>query len=270
MLGPAAGFQFVRGYNVFMADTGREDRPPLLQPNDALFLDFDGTLASLASHPDGVTLDGSLPALLVALRERLSGAIALVTGRTLATLDAITGLPHFAAAGIHGHEWRLASDKPVSADNPVGADRVVRALRQRFGADGRLVIEDKGAAVALHFRRAPERGQECIAAMQELVTSPDFEILLGHFAVEARPRGADKGAALRALAGHAPFADRSPIFVGDDVTDEDGFRAAAALGGHGVKVGSGRSAARYRIASVQGVHVWLATSLASLEEEPLR
>jgi trehalose 6-phosphate phosphatase len=246
-----------------MADTGTEARPPLLQPDAALFLDFDGTLAALASHPDGVTVTGSLPALLAGLRERLSGALALVSGRSLATLDAITGLPRYAAAGLHGHEWRLASGKPVSAENSVGAGRIVRALRERFGDDDRLVIEDKGAAVALHFRRAPERAEECIAAMQELVTQ-EFAVQHGHFVVEARPRGADKGAALRSLAAHPPFAGRPPVFVGDDATDEDGFRAAAALGGWGVKVGPGPTAARYRIAAVDDVHAWLAESLAAL------
>jgi trehalose 6-phosphate phosphatase len=253
-----------------MADVGIESAPPLLQAHAALYLDFDGTLAALAPHPDGVIVDGSLPALLVGLRERLAGAVALVTGRSLAALDAITGLSGFAAAGLHGHEWRLASGQSVSAEDPVGASLIVRALRERFGADARLVIEDKGAAVALHYRRAPERAQECIAAMRELVTSPDFEILKGHLVVEARPRGADKGAALRALAAHAPFAGRRPVFVGDDVTDEDGFRAAAALGGHGVKVGAGPSAARYRIAAVAEVRGWLAASLASLGAENRR
>jgi trehalose 6-phosphate phosphatase len=246
-----------------MADTGTEARPPLLQPDAALFLDFDGTLAALASHPDGVTVIGSLPALLAGLRERLSGAVALVSGRSLAALDAITGLPPYAAAGLHGHEWRLESGKRISAEDPVGAGRIVRALRERFGTDDRLVIEDKGAAVALHYRRAPERAEECIAAMRELMT-PDFAVQHGHFVVEARPRGADKGAAVRALAAQAPFTGRSPVFVGDDATDEDGFSAAAELGGWGVKVGPGPSAARYRIAAVEDVHAWLAASLAAL------
>jgi trehalose 6-phosphate phosphatase len=99
--------------------------------------------------------------------------------------------------------------------------------------------------------------------MRELMT-PDFAVQHGHFVVEARPRGADKGAAVRALAAQAPFTGRSPVFVGDDATDEDGFSAAAELGGWGVKVGPGPSAARYRIAAVEDVHAWLAASLAAL------
>jgi trehalose 6-phosphate phosphatase len=250
-----------------MAETGLKARPPLLQANAALYLDFDGTLAAFAPHPDGVMLEDLLPELLTGLRQALSGAVAVVTGRSLATFDALTGLRDFAAAGLHGHEWRVEPGKPVSADNPVGVGRIVQALHALFGNDRRLVIEDKGAAVALHFRLAPERAEECIAAMRELVTA-EFTVQLGHFVVEARPRGADKGAALRALAAHAPFAGRQPVFVGDDVTDEDGFRAAALLGGYGVKVGAGESVARYRISAVAGVHDWLAASLAALGAEP--
>jgi trehalose 6-phosphate phosphatase len=100
--------------------------------------------------------------------------------------------------------------------------------------------------------------------MREIVASPDFEILLGHAVAEARPRGADKGAALHALSMHAPFKGRRPVFVGDDRTDEDGFFAAQALGGHGVKVGPGATLARYRIGTVAGVRDWLAASLAAL------
>jgi trehalose 6-phosphate phosphatase len=250
-----------------MAETGTEARPPLLQANAALYLDFDGTLAAHAPHPDGVTIEQALPALLAGLRERLSGAVALVTGRSLEALDALTGLPRYAGAGLHGFEWRLESGQTHSAGDPAGASRIADALRARFGSDPRLVVEDKGAAVALHFRRAPERAAECIAAMHEVASVPGFEILDGHAVVEARPAGADKGAAIRALSAHAPFARRLPVFVGDDRTDEDGFRAAQDLGGFGVKVGAGATGARYRIAAVDDVFDWLAGSLEALSKE---
>jgi trehalose 6-phosphate phosphatase len=247
-----------------MAETITDAPPPLLRANAALYLDFDGTLAAHAPHPDGVTVHDSLPALLAGLRAQLEGAVALVTGRPLATLDAIVGPPRYAGAGLHGLEWRLESGNTISSGNPVGASRIVRDLRDRFGTDPRLVIEDKGAAVALHYRQAPERAEECIAAMREIVTDPEFELLRGHAVIEARPHGADKGAALRAFAANRPFAGRVPVFVGDDLTDEDGFRVALDLGGYGVKVGAGPTAARYRIAAVEAVRGWLAASLAAL------
>jgi len=247
-----------------MADTGTDARPPLLPASAALYLDFDGTLAALAPHPDGVTVNDSVPALLAALRDRLDGAIAVVTGRSLAAFDAIVGPPRYAGAGLHGLEWRLQSGPTSSTTSPDAARSIAAALKDRFGGDQRVVIEDKGPAVALHFRQAPERAEECVAVMRGVVT-PDFELLRGHAVVEARPRGADKGAALRSLAAHRPFAGRRPVFVGDDVTDEDGFRAAAEQGGYGVKVGAGASVARYRIATVDGVHAWLGASLAALE-----
>ena len=247
-----------------MAETGTEARPPLLHADAALFLDFDGTIAAFASRPDGVTIDEQLLTLLERLFTRQGGALALVTGRSLASLDAMLVAPRYAGAGLHGLEWRVASGKTISSANPVGARRYAVALRERFHADPRLVIEDKGATVAIHWRQAPERAEECVAAMRETVASPEFEILLGHAVAEARPRGADKGSALRALATHPPFKGRRPVFVGDDRTDEDGFFAAQELGGHGVKVGPGTTIARYRIATVTGVRDWLAASLAAL------
>lgn len=256
--------------NGVMADSGTETPPPMLKPDNALFLDFDGTIAAFAQHPDGVTLDAGVPALLAGLRARLQGAVALVTGRSLAALDAIAGLPRHAAAGLHGLEIRFESGETVSSADPGGASRIARRLRECFGPDPRIVVEDKGAAVALHWRQAPERSQECIAAMKQAVTSPAFELLHGHALVEARPRGTHKGAAVVALAGRGSFAGRLPVFVGDDVTDEDGFRAAAALGGYGIKVGPGATAARYRIAGVREVHEWLAASLAALARENIQ
>jgi trehalose 6-phosphate phosphatase len=103
--------------------------------------------------------------------------------------------------------------------------------------------------------------------MRALVQAPEFEVITGHAVVEARPRGADKGAALRALSAHAPFAGRQPVFVGDDVTDEDGFAAARELGGYGVRVGPGATVAPYRIDAVGSVYAWLAASLDELRRK---
>jgi len=247
-----------------MAETGHGIRPPMLKPDNALFLDFDGTLAAFAQHPDGVTVDAGVPALLDDLRARLGGAVALVSGRPLRGLDAVFGSGRYAAAGLHGLEWRLAGGETHRSGDPPAARRIVAALRERFAADPRVVIEDKGASVAAHYRQAPDRAQACIAALREVAAGADFEVLLGHSVVEARPRGIDKGAAVEALAAHAPFAGRRPVFVGDDQTDEDGFRAARSLGGHGVKVGPEPSIAPYRLASVAAVHDWLGASLVVL------
>src|SRR5262245_27172611 len=134
-----------------MAGTDASARPPMLKLENALFLDFDGTIVAFAQQPDGVTIDSGLPELLARVRERLDGALAIVTGRTLEQLDAFMGPPRYAAAGLHGLEWRLAAGKTYRSGNPVGARRIVESLRERFGADRRLVIEDKGASVALHY-----------------------------------------------------------------------------------------------------------------------
>jgi trehalose 6-phosphate phosphatase len=258
------------GYNDRMAETGTDARPPLLPAASALYLDFDGTLAAYALHPDGVSVNESLPGLLTRLRGRLAGAVAFVTGRPLATLDRLTGLSHFPGAGLHGLELRFEDGTMRLDANADAARPFVRALEERFASDARIVVEDKGPAVALHYRLAPERAEECIAAMREVVTSPAFELIRGHCVIEAKPKGAHKGAALRALSVRPPFAGRAPVFVGDDVTDEDAFVAAAEDGGYGVKVGPGSSAARYRIGAVGDVHEWLRASLAALESEPRR
>src|SRR5262245_59544274 len=118
-----------------MAETGTEARPPMLKPDNALFLDFDGTIVAFAQQPDGVIIEAALPALLVDLGARLGGALAIVTGRRIESLDALLGAPQLAAAGLHGLEWRLAGGKTVSTGDPVGARRIVEALQARFGGE---------------------------------------------------------------------------------------------------------------------------------------
>lgn len=254
-----------------MAETGTDEPPPLLSTTAALYLDFDGTLADIALHPDSVVVSEPLPELLLALRERLAGAVAVVTGRRLAAVDAMIAPARLAGSGLHGAELRADRDSPAqTSTDPAGAGPLARALRERFADDPRIYVEDKGAAVSLHYRRAPEREQDCREAMRALVPQECFDVIEGSRVVEARPRGADKGAALAALAGRPPFAGRRPVFVGDDLTDEDGFRAAERMGGYGVKVGPGPTAARYRIAQVSRVHQWLHESLAALDQERAR
>jgi len=203
----------------------------------------------------------TLPALLARLQEHLDGALAILTGRPLAEIDRLLAPAILAGAGVHGAELRLRAGVPTRVHRPDGLDRILASLQRQFSADPRILIEDKGAAVALHFRQAPEQATSCLAAMEVAGGAEGLEVIRGNMVVEARSRGVDKGLALRALAAQAPFAGRTPVFVGDDRTDEDGFAAVAALGGFGVKVGSSDSIARHRLEDVESVHAWLQRSL---------
>jgi trehalose 6-phosphate phosphatase len=241
-----------------------QDGPPLLSRKHALFLDFDGTLADIAPRPDEVAVVEELPWLLESLCGKLGGAAALLTGRRLCEVDGYLALA-LAGAGLHGAELRMTRNADSRLQwRPDTEGRAAR-LRQRFATDPRVVVEDKGAAVALHYRQAPERANECCEAMDTLFRGPEFEIVLGSMVVEARPRGANKGRALQTFMAQPPFAGRTPVVVGDDITDEDGFEAAAALGGYGVKVGTGPTHARYRCLGVADVHAWLQASLKELD-----
>jgi trehalose 6-phosphate phosphatase len=250
-----------------MTQTGIDTGPPLLPGHAALYLDFDGTLAELAQGPDHVVVDESLPPLLATLAGELDGALAILTGRRLTAVDALIAPVALAGAGLHGAELRPKPGVTIFRGEPAVAAPLVQRLRKRFGDDPRLIIEDKEAAVALHFRRAPARAAECREAMRALASPALFDVIDGSEVVEARPRGADKGAALRALSELAPFAGRLPVCVGDDRTDEDGIAAAQALSGFGVKVGSDASVAHYRLDTVDDVHRWLRASLACWARE---
>lgn len=235
--------------------------PPPLPADAALFLDFDGTLVPIAPRPDAVQVPPGLPALLEQLQRRLGGALAILTGRPLQEVDRRLAPFASGAAGLHGVELRLTAGAPAFAPPTPETRALLAALRQRFGGDPRILVEDKRACVALHFRQAPERADECQAALRALAPADRFEIITGHMVVEARPHGAGKGHALRALLGQAPFAGRRPVFAGDDVTDEDGFDAAALLGGYGIKIGPGATRARYRCADTAALARWLREGL---------
>lgn len=204
----------------------------------ALFLDLDGTLVDLAPRPEQVELGPGTLALLREIERRLGGALAIVSGRPLAQIDAVLAPWTPAAAGEHGAFCRLPSGAVVTPDPPaVPAAWRIQAEAWAAAFPG-VLVEQKSSAIAVHFRLAPASGPTLRARMASLVAarSDAFVLSPAHMAWEIRPRGVHKGLAVERLMREEPMRGRLPIFVGDDVTDEDGMRAAEAMGGHGVHV----------------------------------
>jgi len=243
--------------------TAADSPPPLVAiERAALFLDFDGTLVALADRPEDISVSSQLPDLLERAAARLGGRLALLTGRALADLDSRLGCGRLAAAGSHGLELRAGAAPPRTAPAPPGLAAARAALAAFAEGDSGLLLEDKPAGVALHYRLAPGREREALALAEALAARGGLALQRGKMVVELLAAGADKGAALESLMAEPPFAGARPVAVGDDLTDEHAFRAAAAMGGFGVLVGDSReTAARYRLADVDAVHAWLAALL---------
>lgn len=225
----------------------------------ALFLDFDGTLVELADTPESIEVPPALPALLGRLNDRLAGALALVTGRSLENLDRHLGI-RFPAAGQHGAQWRVTPESAVETLADPALEGARRRVAELARAWPRLLVEDKGATLAVHYRSAPEAGPAIRDALDRLAdaSGATLEVLMGNNVCELRPAGVDKGLAVEKFLGSAAFAGRLPLMVGDDVTDEAGFRAALGAGGAAVKVGDGDSLAPWRLPTPAGVREWLA------------
>ncbi|WP_240654560.1 trehalose-phosphatase [Croceicoccus ponticola] len=235
-------------------------RPPAPDPlRDALFLDFDGTLVPLAERPEGVVVTSALIDRLHRLTDLFDGRLALVSGRAIAVLDefGLSGLP---MAGSHGAEWRLADGQHDALPRPAALDDAKTAFVAFADAREGVLFEDKPLGAALHFRLAPGAADDAIA----LATSHAGGLHLqhGHAMIEVRVPGVHKGTAIAAMMARTPFAGYNPLFLGDDVTDEDGFAAAARLGGHGVLVGPSRqSNATFALSDPVAVNAWLAELL---------
>ncbi|HKV97384.1 MAG TPA: trehalose-phosphatase [Gammaproteobacteria bacterium] len=237
---------------------------PQTLPDDpthlALFLDVDGTLLPLAETPADVHPDANVGALLERLRGVLGGALALVSGRPLGEIDRLFAPQHFAAAGQHGAEWRDAAGTTGKYNAHLEElDDVRPQVLELAAGDARLLLEDKGLTLAVHFRRAPERARDLSAALAAaLAVHPALTLQHGKCVLEVRPAGCGKDTAIRRMLDAPPFAGRLPLFAGDDATDEDGFRFINALGGCSIKVGAGASNACYRLADPHAMRAWLA------------
>jgi len=212
---------------------------PVPRHDWALFLDLDGTLIDIAPTPDSVVVEPGVVASLIAARSALSGALAIVSGREVAVIDALLAPARLPAAGCHGAEFRADPALPAMPLGPSPPAHVVARAQYEADATG-LLLERKPTSMVLHFRQAPEREAQALRIARGLAAElgPGFELLPSHMAFELRPAGIDKGQAVTRLMRSPPFRGRIPFFLGDDVTDEAGIAAARSLGGDGVRLGS--------------------------------
>ena len=243
--------------------------PPPLGRDCALFLDIDGTLAEFADEPEAVRIDADIIKALAWLLRDLGGALALITGRAITSADRLFPGLTLPMAGQHGCERR-------GADGAIHLHATVKATQSRLrklltGLAKRhpdLLLEDKGAALALHYRSTPHLASHVHQTLRRsLGANEGYALQPGKMLLEVRPEGRDKGTAIDDFMAEDPFAGRLPVFVGDDRTDEHGFDAVERLGGWSVKVGPGRTAARFRLPDPTAVRRWL---LAPIVDAPSR
>lgn len=232
---------------------------PLPDGDVCLFLDFDGTLVDFAATPDGVPRDDSLVRLLETVQQALDGALALISGRAVDTLDTFLAPLRLPVAGLHGYE-RRAADGAVfrPPEMPAHLERLRAELQQYVATRPGLLLEDKRSSLAVHFRRAPHH-RDSVRAMFERFSagmSPDLELLEGDAVVEVKPASHNKATAIEAFMREPPFAGRLPIFIGDDVTDRDGFEAVQRYGGMAIAVGD-RVTAPWRLPDPGAVRNWV-------------
>ncbi|CAN7269922.1 trehalose-phosphatase [Trinickia sp. LjRoot230] len=244
--------------------------PVFLSPSEtAFFFDFDGTLVEIAPTPDGVVVAQTMLDSLAELRRLAKGAVGVVSGRGIESIDGFLGMPDLPVAGLHGAERRDGNGDVVR----VGFDdarllRMERVLAEFVRMHSGTLLEIKGASLALHYRNAPSAEPAAREAAERLVAEHASAYVLqpGKMVYEIKPKNVDKGRALAAFLDEPPFAGRLPVFAGDDLTDEKGFAVINARGGWSIKVGPGETAARARVDSVDAFLAWLASIVAEMRQ----
>ena len=230
----------------------------------ALFLDVDGTLIDIAPTPEAVHVPDALPALISGLAQRLHGAVALISGRPIAQIDALLTPLVLPCAGVHGAQWRLEVDGPIVAVD--GHESVPSALVAEAAAiaalDPRLLLEHKPHSLALHYRAVPEMAAAIRVRVDELVNRyPGVELLAGKMVFELKTLGFDKGLAVERFMQQPPFAGRTPIMIGDDITDEAAFTQVRSMSGAFFTVGQTIAGAEGRFNNPGAVRLALADVL---------
>jgi trehalose 6-phosphate phosphatase len=233
---------------------------PPYAANWAFFLDIDGTLLDIEGHPDHVRIGRAELDLVDGLHCATGGALALVSGRPLAGIDVLFHPLKLPIAGQHGAERRDGDGRRHRHQFPVEAlHRAATPVRKFVARNEGLIYEDKGASVALHYRLAPQLEAAARKVVENAVKSAGgaVEMQVGKMVFELKPAGCDKGKAIEEFMSDPPFVGRTPVFLGDDVTDEFGFRVVNRLNGHSIKIGAGATDARWRLANPAATKAWL-------------
>ncbi|XDA97868.1 trehalose-phosphatase [Sulfitobacter sp. LCG007] len=231
----------------------------------AFFLDFDGTLVAIAPQPDAVRLAPETASLVERLYDATDGAVAIVTGRALSGLRPHLGPLSLVIAGSHGHEIHWPGDDIPGAPDQAEELSAAHDMLRPFAESRGLRLERKPGAVALHYRSAPEHGGASRDAVDAAVDGDSaLRAIHGNMVSEVALTRSGKDVAVRELLKSAPFHSKTPIMVGDDVTDEDGFRAASETGGFGLRIGTAQTTARYQVETMDDFHRWLAKLLAGV------
>ena len=227
----------------------------------AVFLDVDGTLLDIQRTPEAVTVPHELIPALDTTHQALSGALALISGRPLAELDRLFAPLVLPAAGLHGLEMRpdgIGSERVTRAEPALAAE--VARLREELAPLSGVLVEDKGSCVALHYRQVPAAEAEVAAVAQTAAArlGPAYHVLAGKMVYEVKPKAMNKGHAVEILMADLPFRGRHPVYIGDDITDEDAFVIVNRLGGTSVRVGNeSPTEATTIIADVEALRGWL-------------
>ncbi|NBJ09732.1 trehalose-phosphatase [Microvirga sp. SYSU G3D207] len=233
-----------------------------MNENYALFLDFDGTLVDIVERPDAVAVEPELPRILTRLKERLGGALAIISGRPVAFLDGRFAPHRFDMAGLHGLEHRIAGRLSMCdpEEHPALRETVARLNRIVADKDG-VLIEDKGCSVAIHWRLAPHEKDFALATARAAVEAlgDNYRIQYGKAVAEILPSAAGKGKVIERFLEESPYRGRHPIFVGDDLTDENGFKTVNAHGGLSVRIGPGETVAKVRLGTPADLRHCLST-----------
>ncbi len=236
--------------------------PPPLTADCALFLDIDGTLIDIADHPLDVVVPAGLVSTLRELRIRLGGALALVSGRSLAQIDLLLGETPFDLAGSHGFEWRDGSGQDqVLADRDPALEKVADQIVTASSGLRGLYVEHKAYSIALHYRSNLELVDQAWALARAGADSlgPDFTLLGGKAVVEIVSAHAKKGMAIERFLAAPPYAGRRPVFAGDDLTDESGFAQVNRDNGVTIRVGreTPETLAKFSLPSTAALRAWL-------------
>lgn len=248
----------------------RTGAPVMSAARAAWFLDFDGTLVDLAETPDQVRVEAEVVDMVRELAHASRGAVALISGRRIKDIDRLFAPLSLPVAGQHGAERRSAGGRfhryPANRRGIGTMHGMLRAWVERRPGP---LLENKGSTIAVHYRQAPELAEPLGAFMLELVARTRGRYCLqgGKMIFEIRPSGMDKGSAVLEFMQEPPFIGRTPVFVGDDITDESAFAAVLGLGGASVKVGNGDTIAPWRLQGVADVHAWIRSSIAARSSE---